>query len=102
MGQQVLTIAIVFTIAGGKDRAKQQQIKAPDTPEACVIHSIIKVLELTLASIKAMQPLRHSLVVVHAIKIPTPHRLKVTIMIWNGVMVPIPTMGEDVLVGEPR
>ncbi len=75
MGQQVLAIAIVLTITGGKDRAKQQQIKTPNAPKACIIPSVVKALELSLTGIKAMQPLRKGLVVVHAIDIPPLHRL---------------------------
>ena len=102
MVEQILTIAVVLTITGGKDCAKQQEIKAPNAPKACIIHSIVKALELTLTGIKAIQPLRQGLVVIRAIDIPTLHRLQVTIMVRDGIMVPIPSMGEDILVGEPR
>ncbi len=102
MGQQVLAIAVVLTLTGGKNRTKEQEIKTPDAPKACIIHSIIKTLKLTLIGIKAMQPLREGLVVVHTIEIPALHCFQVTTMTWDGVMVPIPAMGEDVLMSEPR
>ena len=102
MGQQVLAIAVVLTITGSKNRTKKQDIKTPDAPKACIIHSIIKTLKFTLIGIIEMRLLREGLMVVHTIEIPALHCFQVTAMTWDGVMVPIPAMGEDVLKSEHR
>ncbi len=102
MGQQVLAIAVVFTITGSKYRAEQQEIKTPNASKTGIVHAIIKALKLTLTGIKSMQPLRKGLMIIHAVDIPTLHCFKITTMAWDGVMIPIPTMGENVFMGEPR